>query len=56
MPRKIVGWVATVYLAFYVAHHPTEAALTAKELGSGVAVVANRFSDFFASLANVHTG
>jgi hypothetical protein len=32
VPRKTVGWVATVHLAFY------------------------RFSEFFASLANVHTG
>jgi hypothetical protein len=56
MPRKIFGWVAAAYLGFYVAHHPAEAALTMKNLGSGVALVATRFGDFFAALTTAHSG
>ncbi len=36
MHKKIVGWIAVAFLAFYVISNPTEAANLARSAGAGV--------------------
>jgi hypothetical protein len=54
MPKRILGWTAVAYLVFYVARYPGDAALTVKNLGSGLTSVADRFSEFVVAVA-AHT-
>lgn len=51
MPKKIIGWVVVGFVLFYVARNPTAAAVTVKELGTGLATGAQGFSEFFTTLA-----
>lgn len=52
MVKKILTWGSIAFLVFFVAYRPDSAAQVAKSIGSGLADLANGFTDFFTQLVS----
>jgi hypothetical protein len=50
MLKKILGWLAIAFLAYYVVKNPSGAAATAHHIGTGLASAAGSLGDFFTAL------
>lgn len=50
--KKLLKWALILFLVFFVARHPAEAAAIGRNLVSGAAGMGVRFSDFVAHLAS----
>jgi len=50
MPKKILTWGAIAFLLFFVAFRPESAAQVFKQLGNGVANIAQGLGEFFTNL------
>ena len=50
--KRFLTWVLVVFLIFFIARQPAEAATIAHGLVSGLADVATRFTDFLARFAS----
>ena len=52
MVKKILTWGSIAFLVFFVAYRPESAAQVAKSIGSGLADLANGFTDFSTRLVS----
>ncbi|GAA0959873.1 hypothetical protein [Virgisporangium aurantiacum] len=52
MVKKILTWGSIAFLVFFVAYRPESAAQVAKSIGSGLADLADGFTNFFTSLVS----
>lgn len=50
MVKKILTWGSIAFLIFFIAYRPESAAQVAKSIGSGLADLADGFTNFFTSL------
>ena len=47
MVKKILTWGSIAFLIFFIAYRPESAAQVAKSIGSGLADLADGFTNFF---------
>jgi hypothetical protein len=52
MVKKVLTWGSIAFLIFFIAYRPESAAQVAKSIGSGLADLANGFTDFFTNLVS----
>jgi hypothetical protein len=50
MVKKVLGWGLVAFLVFFVVSKPANAAIVFKQLGSGVAYIAEGLGTFFTNL------
>jgi hypothetical protein len=52
MAKKIAGLIVVIFLVFFIAYHPANAAQMTQRIGSLVAEVGRGFGDFFTRLVS----